>query len=75
MIMKELLVQMNQINDVFYRKKVQQEMILNNQSQMQLKSFLDISMSSHQLLLAGNSKQATMAVLEEIKSKPNNVIQ
>lgn len=32
-------------------------------------------MSSHQLLLAGNSKQAAMVILEELKQKPNNVLQ
>jgi hypothetical protein len=41
-------------------------MILNNQSEMQMKTFLDISMSRHDLLLQGNSKQATAAVLEEL---------
>ena len=50
-------------------------MILNNQSEMQMKTFLDISMSQHELLLQGNSKQATAAVLEELRDKPSNVIQ
>ena len=43
---KDLFVQINKINEIFQRKQVQQEVILTNQSQMQLKSFLDISMNS-----------------------------
>ena len=47
MIMKDLIVDLTRINDVFYRKKVHQEMILDNQSQLQSKSLLDIILNSN----------------------------
>ena len=48
MLTKDIHAQLSKINDVFQRKLVQQEVILINQSHMQLKSFLEISMNSQQ---------------------------
>ena len=49
LVMKELLVQMGHFDDVFARKNIQNEMILGSdeQSNMQMKSFLEISMNSN----------------------------
>ena len=49
LVMKELHAQMAHVDDVFARKNIQNEMILNNedQSPMQMKSFLEISMNSN----------------------------
>ena len=46
MLTKDMFVHLNKINDIFQRKQVQQELILSSLSQMQLKSFLDISMNN-----------------------------
>ena len=72
--MKELLVDLTRINDVFYRKKVHQEMILDNQSQMQSKSLMDIILNSNQLLLSNNQGRSKFDSLDEHKEKSNNAL-
>lgn len=74
MIMKELLVDLTRINDVFYRKKVHQEMILDNQSQMQSKSLMDIILNSNQLLLSNNQGWSKSDSLNDHREKSNNAL-
>ena len=67
MNIKDLYLQMSKINEVCQRKQVQQEVILSSLSQMQLKSFLDISMnSSPTMALSPNDRDLAN---EEIKEK------
>ena len=74
MIMKDLIVDLTRINDVFYRKKVHQEMILDNQSQLQSKSLLDIILNSNQLLLTDPQSSLKGVTLDELRDKSNSAL-
>ena len=72
--MKDLIVDLARINDVFYRKKVHQEMILDNQSQLQSKSLLDIILNSNQLLLTDPQSSLKGVTLDELTDKSNSAL-
>ena len=74
MALKEFLVDLTRINDVFYRKKVHQEMIIDNQSQMQSKSLMDIILNSNQLLLSNNQGYSKYDSLDEHREKSNKAL-
>lgn len=65
LLIKDLYARMCKFNDVMQRKAVQQEMLLNNQSQMQLRSFLDISINSAQNFVM--TKEDEEEATEEIR--------
>lgn len=67
MSFKDLFIQINKISETFQRRQIQQELILSNQSQMQLKSFLDISMNSSVNLMMSSGERE--AALEDIKER------
>ena len=68
MTFKEMFVQIYRIHEIFQRKQVHQELILSNQSQMQLKSFLDISMNSSSNVAM--SQTELEAAFEDIRDRP-----
>lgn len=67
MVLKEITTRVGQINELFSRKNIQHEMIMSSQnSQMQLKSFLDISMNSN---VGAMTEQARRELLSEMSTK------
>ena len=67
LLVKNLHVQLSKVHDVFQRKQIQQEVILSSLSQMQLKSFLDISLnSSVNLFLTVDEREGAF---EELRGK------
>jgi hypothetical protein len=67
-IMKEMLTQICLINDLLYRKQVQHEMLLHNESEIQIKTLIELSLTPNEAVLCQNLRRQ---IVEESRSKTN----
>ena len=51
-VMKELLTQVSLLNDLFYRKQVQNEMLLSSGSELQLKTLFELSLAPTEVVIS-----------------------